>query len=247
MNKISSAINCVNCREVIVLPVILPCGCSICEKHTIDVYGPIRCCTCEIDHPLPPNGNFPPNRALSSILDTQIGTRDFGLKHSNAKKSCSRLDDLLASIESILNDPYNFTYEAIRNLINAVQLKGEEMKLEIDNQMDYFISILEEYNENCKIYSNTDDYWLKSEEFREEKDECRKVLNKWVNILNDEVKLSENEWTRIEIESQEAIEWFESTLDLFKSNLLLRQFGKFRHKIEEYFGNFELDANFNLR
>jgi hypothetical protein len=247
MNNISKAINCVNCNEVLVSPIFLPCGCSICEKHTIDVYGPIRCCSCQIDHPLPPSGNFPPNKALSSILVTQIGTKNFGQKHANAKQSCSRLDELLASIEVILNDPYNFTYEAIRSLMNVVQLKGEEMKLEIDKQIDQILGKLEEYNENCKMNLKTTDYLTRSEEIRLEKEDARKLLDKWENILNDDAKLDQIEWTRVDIESKKAIEWFECTLDLFKSDLLLQQFCKFHHEIEEYFGKFEIEPIFKFQ
>jgi hypothetical protein len=247
MNKISSAINCVNCREVIVSPVLLPCGCSICEKHTIDFDRPIHCCSCQIDHILPENGKFPPNKALSSILATHIDTKNIDQKLADAKKACSQLKELLESIEDILADPYNVTYEAIRGLMDVVQAKGDEMKLEIDKQIDQILSKLEEYHENCKINLSTDDYRVKSKEIREEKEEAGKLLSKWENILHDDTKLDQIEWVRVENESRQAIEWFECTLNIFKIDLLLGNFHMFCDAIEKYFGNIKIEPNFSLK
>jgi hypothetical protein len=145
MNKLSNAIKCVNCRQALNSPVLLPCGCSLCKKHTIDVKGPITCYSCEIDHPVPPNGGFPHNKALDDIIDAQICNLDFGKEHQEAKHSCENLDELLSKIEELINDPSNFTYEAIGCLKSVVQLKGEEMKMKIDEKMTNFISKLDEY------------------------------------------------------------------------------------------------------
>jgi hypothetical protein len=246
MNKILSAKNCVNCRELIVSPVSLPCGCSICEKHTINVDRPIHCCSCQIDHPLPENGKFPPNKALSSILTTQFDTKNFDQKLADAKKACSQLKELLASIEDILSDPYNFTYDAIRSLMDEVQLKGDEIKLEIDNQIDKILSQLEEYNENCKMNLNSNDYLARSKEIQVEKEDAEKLLAKWEKILNDDNKLNQIEWSRIENESKQAIEWYEGSLELFKGDLLLKQYHIFRHEIMEYFENFKI-VEFNFK
>jgi hypothetical protein len=240
MHKISSAINCVNCREVLVSPVFLPCGCSICEKHTINVDRPIHCCSCKIDHLLPTNGKFPPNKALSSILVTQIGTKNFGQKLADAKKSCSQLEELLASIEDILTDPYNFTYDVIRGLMDVVQSKGDDIKLEIDNQIDRILSKLEEYHEKCKINLNSNDYLARSNEIRVQKEDARKLLAEWENILKD-TKVDQKEWVRIENESKNAIEWFECSLELFKGDLLFKKLHIFRHEIMEYFENFKIE------
>jgi hypothetical protein len=120
MNMISNAIKCVVCKHVLTSPVLLPCGDSVCKKHTIDAKGPILCTTCDIEHQIPPNGGFLANKGLAEIIAAQIGNIDFGIEHRQAKYSCQHFDELLAQIEDILKDPYNFTYEAIGCLKNIV-------------------------------------------------------------------------------------------------------------------------------
>jgi hypothetical protein len=179
----------------------------------------------------------------------------------DAKYSFARLDELLENIELTLADPYNFTYEAIRCLINAVQLRGEEMKIEIDNRMNRVIGDLEEYNQKCKTNLSTNEYVVMSEKIRVEKDEGRQMLDKWTSmttllasnecqqcgnnfhITNEE---NESEWTRVKNESDKVVKQLEIALDRFKGDLLLKQLGKFRDEIREYFGNIEIDSKFNL-
>lgn len=250
MNKISNAIKCVNCKQVLTSPVMLPCGCSICKKHTRDNehnngVSLILCCKCEIEHPLPSNGHFLPNTALAEIVEAQIGALDLGQTHVQAKQSCQQLDELLTNIETILRDPFNYTYEAIKCLKDVVQLKGEEIKLQIDAQMNRLQRKLDEYNEACKKAFETNEYLVKSEKIRVEKDKGRQVLDIWLSTLN-EVKLNEREWEKVKGESQMAIERFETALDLFKRDLLLRKFGNFRDEIKRIFGKFEIDPMFNL-
>jgi hypothetical protein len=245
MNMISNAIKCVVCKHVLTSPVILPCGDSICKKHTIDAKGPLLCGKCDLEHPIPSNGGFPPNNGLAEIIAAQIGNLDFGKEHRQAKHLCQHFDDLLTKIEEILQDPYNFTYEAIGCLKNAVQLKGEEMKLKIDEQMSTLISKLEKYSEECKENLSSSDYLTKLEKIREDKEDARSNLEKWMATLN-ELKINEKEWARIDSESEQAIQRFEADLDLFKRDLLLQRFGKFRDEIQEQFDEFEIDPSFNL-
>lgn len=161
--------------------------------------------------------------------------------------SCERFDDLLTRIEQMLNDPYNFTYEAITFLKNVVQLNGETMKLEIDAKMNRMINKLDEYKNESKMSLNQNEYLMKSANIREEIDESRKILDKWLSELK-EVKLDENEiLSRVKNESEQAIERFEIKLDLFKSELLLSKFRNFRREIKDTFGYFECDPMFYIK
>jgi hypothetical protein len=112
--------------------------------------------------------------------------------------------------------------------------------------MRRLICELDKYNQECKTNLSTKDYLTKSEKIRAEKEEARKELEKWMATLN-ELKINEKEWTRINIESEQAIQRFGAELDLFKNNLLLKRFGKYRDEIEQNFGEFEIDPLYNLK
>jgi hypothetical protein len=245
MDKLSNSIKCGNCKNVLESPVLLPCGDSICKKHTINFQEPILCYTCGIEHPIPAKTGFLPNKALAGIIDAKINDLDFGNDHKEAQLSCEQFDDILTKIDNFLNDPFNFTYEAIDFLKNVVQLKGEEMIFNINETMDRFISKLDEYKENCKKDFAKKDYVLKSEKFRVEKEKARKDLDVWLATLN-EIKFNEQEWKRIKCESDKAIENYEKKLINFKSDLFPRRFEQFREEIEDEFGKFEIHPDFNL-
>jgi hypothetical protein len=244
MNQLSDAIKCVNCRNVLEKPVSLPCGCSICEKHTQNVSGAILCCSCEIDHKLPDNGRFPPTKALNKILEAQFSTIDFGKEHNGAKLMCSRLEELLANIDNIIKDPFNFTYEVIEYLKNVAQLKVDETKLQLDNNLACLITKLDEFKAKTKENFKSFEYLSQANELSAAKESTRLELNKWLFTLN-ELKLNEPEWKRIKNESKNTIERFKFELEKFKGESLLEnRFDKFRDEIENKFGEFEIDPKF---
>jgi hypothetical protein len=244
MNKISNAIKCVNCKHILDTPVSLPCGHSICKKHSTGVKEPVLCYSCGVEHQLPRNGEFPQNLGLTEIIEAQIGSFDFGKEYHEAKQSCEQFDELLTKIEHTLNDPFHFTHDAIEYLKNVVQLKGEQMKHEIDMKMSSSFQKLDEYKNECKSKCKTIEYLQEATRLGQEKDANRKQLNEWLVTLN-EFKFNDSVWKMIKNESEKKIESVQNELDRFKaSSLLQNRYGKFRVEIEEELGNFEIDPAF---
>ncbi len=59
-------LNCLNCKQSIDIPKVLPCGatiCNLCERHLVDA-----CVECGEVHAVPAHG-FPVNIALKKIID----------------------------------------------------------------------------------------------------------------------------------------------------------------------------------
>lgn len=249
MNKIFDAIKCSNCHKVMESPVILPCQHSMCKIHTLEAQGPVICYTCGNDYPLPSsNRGFPVSEALNIIAQVaDIGTLDFGPVHKEAKNACVRFEKILDTIENVLSDPSNFTHEAISSLAYVVQLKGEEMKLKIDENMERIFRKLNDFSEKCKmIVINERDFTANSENIRIEKATGRVELKKWFASLN-EIKLDEKEWKRIKSESEKLIRVMEIKLTKFKAEFLLQnRFGDYQAEIEQIFGEFSLDPAFNF-
>jgi hypothetical protein len=222
MNKIFDAIKCVNCRNELDASVTLPCGCSICLKHTHDAKETILCCNCEIDHPLTTSyGPFRPNTALTHIINAQINNIDklFNQELKGAKRSCSRLDELLVDIEHVLNDPFNFIYEAVEYLKHVTQVQVEERKLKIGKDE---IAKLDVFKTNCKSNLKSFLYLATSAELKRKKENCRQELDKWMATLNV-VKQDEPEWKRIMFESAKVGEMLKTELEKFKRDILLQK------------------------
>jgi hypothetical protein len=250
MNKIHDAIKCVNCREVLDSAVLLPCGCSICLKHTQtdlnETTRTILCCNCEIDHSLSfTHGPFRSNTALTQIISAEIANIEelFSQDLKNAKHSCSRLEQYLAEIDHVLTDPFNFTYEAIEHLKSVAQLRVEEKQMSIDEEA--FVK-LDEFKASCKSYFKSSEYSAKSRGFERKIEAARQGIKNSMFTLN-ELKRNELEWMRIKRESEEVIERFKIELKTFKrDSLLQKRFATYRFEIEKILGKIEIEPRFGL-
>ena len=175
---------CALCHELLESPVLLPCSCNICNKHVKNqTNNVIRCEKCGIDHQIPTNG-FHANSALQVILEAEIAKLDLGSVHKSAKKSCESLEKTLEEFKVILNDPSFYTHERISELKNAVELKGEELKLRIDEEMKKLIDRLEDYEKQSRGYLLTNEFKEESKKLNDELKETQSKLDSWLDSLN---------------------------------------------------------------
>jgi tetratricopeptide (TPR) repeat protein len=251
MNKITSAIKCVNCQNVLDSPVLLPCSHSICQKHTNkrNSDGELKavlCHTCAIEHPVPASGEFPKNAQLADIIESRINELDFGKDYNEAKESCVKLDDLFASIDQVLADPRNYTYEAMKIMKDTVQMRGDELKLKIDEKMNELFTLIGSYENDCKHFLATSAYAEKCGELNSRKDLARKDLEAWQTTL-DQMKRNEIEWRNIKKMSEIVIERFEAELARFQRGLLLDQkrYDQLFDQIELVYRKLEADPQLN--
>ena len=110
----------------------------------------IRCGKCASEFTIPEGDGFLRNESLAEIISAELDQLDFGRVHDEAKRSCEELDHYLREIECSLTDPLNYIHESISDLKNKVQLKGEELKLEIDEKMEKLLNRLDTYENECK-------------------------------------------------------------------------------------------------
>ena len=184
MDRILKAIKCAICREILESPVILPCNDTICKKHVSNqTNNLIRCEKCGVEHQIPTNG-FPPIPFLEEIINSEIGQLDFGSVHKEAKKSCKSVENALKEFKVLLKDPYLFTNEKISELKNSVQLKGEELKLLIDEEMKKLIDKLEEYDKKSREYLSSNQLNIETKRLENELKVAQSNLDSWLTSLN---------------------------------------------------------------
>jgi hypothetical protein len=103
----------------------------------------------------------------------------------------------------------------------VVQLKGEEMKMEIDDKMNHCFVKLDEYKADCKTSFKTSDYLKEAERIAQVRDSSRKQLNDWLIAL-DKIKLNEPKWRRIKGECETKIVSIQNELKRYKVEFLLQ-------------------------
>ena len=188
MDYISSIIKCVNCESILSSPVLLPCGHSVCKKHTNeDVNSSIRCGNCGEDHSIPPK-SFPEIKALSMLIDAEIEKLDFGQFYHNAKYACKNLNNLHVEIESLLKDPIFSIYEQISDLKNKIEIKREEFKLQIDKETDRLMEVVTRYETDFKELLTTSEYIDHAKSLDVSLKESESKLKHWNDSLNKYLK-----------------------------------------------------------
>ena len=184
MDKILTVMKCTICYEFIESPVILPCSCNICKRHVLNQTNDfIRCEKCGVEHQIPING-FQANNVLQVILEAEIANLDFGNVHKEAKKSCESFEHAIKELEVLLKDPYVYTHERISELKNSVQLKGEMLKLQIDQEIKKLIDRLEEYERQSKEYFFSNEFKEESKKLDSEMNKAQSNLDLWLASLN---------------------------------------------------------------
>jgi hypothetical protein len=184
MDIIINILKCMICHETYESPVILPCYHSACEKHVSnEPNDAIRCEKCGVEHQIPTNG-FHPNNVLEAILESGIANLDFGSVHKSAKKSCESVEETLKELGGLLKDPNAFTHKKITELKDIVQLKGEELKLIIDQEMKKLIDRLEEYERQSKEYLLSNEFKVESQKLDNELKSSQSNLDSWLESLN---------------------------------------------------------------
>lgn len=185
MDRIQKLVKCAICHEILKSPVILPCNHTICEKHVTSQIRDdhFKCDKCGVEHRVPANG-FQPLPFLEELIEIGITDLDFGTVHNEARKSCESFEELLNEIEAILKDPFIYPHERISELKNSVQLKGEELKLRIDEETEKLINRLDEYERQSKENLSSNEFKEESVKLKSELNAAQSNLVSWLASLN---------------------------------------------------------------
>ena len=184
MDIMLNIMKCTICHDIIESPVILPCNDNICKKHVLNQTNDvIQCENCGFEHQIPTNG-FLANNVLKEIIEAETGNLDLKSVHKEAKKSCESFENALKEFELLIRDPFFYTYERINELKNTIQLKGEELKLIIDEEMKKHIDRLEEYERKCKEYFSSNEFKDDSKKLDSEIKLAQSNLDSWLESLN---------------------------------------------------------------
>ena len=221
MNLVSDSIKCTQCKEILKLPVVLPCGDSIC-KHHVDKKNEcktIECVLCNEVFDIPTNG-FARNKALEKLLEKEINEIDLGEEYNSAFDKCQQFNDLYEHFNRIKNHPEMRIHSVINELKNKVDLRREELKQEIDKEALKIVEKLDEFKKQCKES-------IKSDSKIDEK------LNVWENHTKEwngdlnTFKRNTYKWSNILSQSTSHLKDLQSELIKFNESLFLNRLNEF--------------------
>lgn len=146
MSSLKATFECKICHCPLSECVILPCGETICRKHTESIDELL--CPCKQIHIVPING-FPLNKIVNSLIETNIQNMDMGEKFRAAEESCSKLENSLEFYKNLLHHPSKFVRKFYEENIDKLSNKWEKIKLENDTRCQ---NLLLELNLSGKFF-----------------------------------------------------------------------------------------------
>jgi len=148
LEKINALFNCKICKNVLVDPILLPCGETVCKVHQ-DKVSKGKCMSCSGTHTVPKEG-FPENRIVKNQLD--LGANKICLNVSqfnDYNKIIQNLNNNLKEIEAIRKDPKSYIGEYFGELTRKVNLRRETLIEDIHKYTDELIQKIEKLKQDC--------------------------------------------------------------------------------------------------
>jgi len=193
IDQVKNLFDCKQCDQLLVDPVTLQCGFSVCKRHIDELLessskesNTFLCKLCDDEHCIPKKG-FAINKSIQSALDIKLNT----LKLNPVYEECkSEINDAKNNIQKIENlDPENYSFEYFEELKRQVDLRREQLKLALDNNSDEIIQSIERTKENfiklskeCKSLST---------EIEKSKEELNKLIDRFDTFDIDEKNFEE--------------------------------------------------------
>lgn len=246
LNDVNDIIKCPICSNKYTIPVTLPCGESVCKIHLDNLTikdNKFKCDVCNKEHTIPEDG-YPINKTIQKMLQIKLDKLERGDQFKNAKFSFDLLNAKFKTFELINNDPAYFIDEYFSDLINRIDLRREEIKVEIDNHFEQILSYLKMTKKICTEMSETNKKLLDHElkYFKQEID----GFDKDFKMLD----LDDVRWRSIESKTKILINKIDFNIKELKNYFLLDQGYEFMNPMVSFdahvLGHLEIIHNENV-
>jgi len=150
--KINALFKCKLCKVVLVDPIILPFGETVCKAHT-DEISKGKCMSCSGTHTVPKEG-FLENRIVKNLLENRVNKINLNFSQFNDyNKIIQDLNKNLKEIEAIRKDPENYISEYFGELTRQVDIRRETLIEDIHKYSDELIQKIEKLKQDCVVKS----------------------------------------------------------------------------------------------
>ena len=145
LEKFEALFNCQFCLKLLVKPITLPCGVSICKSHLDELINDV-CKFCKQKHA---EGPYQVNQKLNEMLELRVNSIKLSPKFVACKESINKAQQFVDKIDLVSKDSENFIYEYFEGIKRKVDVRREELKLKIDNHSNEIISKIDHTRQDC--------------------------------------------------------------------------------------------------
>lgn len=214
MNKLISALQCKWCLSELTGPVILPCGNTICSKHTQElVEEKGKCLICGGSHHLEEGKQFPENKMAIELLEAKINKLNFGPEYEDAVQAVSELETKFKEFSHAVNNPADYLSSYFDVYKLRVDLKREQLMQTIDGMCDEMIDEINKIHNECTNDVNSQSfsagYGLSHLGMI-----INAKMNEWKSVL-DELVINQTMWRQIKQDAATFVQNIDACLKNF--------------------------------
>ena len=232
-------LKCDLCNNLLVEPVTIPCGNTLCKSHIDKLISYheniLKCVLCNKKHSVPDDG-FIVNRRIQNALMIELNKKEITTVYTECKQNIEKATEQVVKIELLAKDPANYINEHFNGIKSNVNLRRENLKVEIDKYADGLLESLERNRLSCLELSK------ENFELRKSIEDAKMKLNGLINELEifEINNFTKDKFEDIKINSIDLGNKFEKMLEEYKESLLLKKncvFFYFERSMEVFFGN----------
>ncbi len=145
VDQLKSISDCDRCNNLLVDPIVMPCGYFICEAHLNEVLLNISkekntfiCGICQEEHLIQKNG-FIINKRLQKLSKFKLNALKSIPVFDECSKEIENAKEKMAKVELLEQNAENYIYEYFENIKRQVDIRREDLKLKIDTYSDEII------------------------------------------------------------------------------------------------------------
>lgn len=190
-DQIKSMFNCVLCSKILVDPVGIPCGITVCQSH-LKCYATqkaFQCQCCNKLHSVPNEGFFI-NKFIQNQLRIELNAMDINPIYEECKDEIEKANKSVEQIEETTNDSENYIYNYFEVIKRQVDIRREVLKEKIDN---YSNELIQSINETRASYIKLS---KETSELKTKIENSKKELNELINQF-DTLKIDEKNFHSI--------------------------------------------------
>ena len=149
VDQLKSISDCDRCNNLLVDPIVMPCGYFICEAHLNEVLLNISkekntfiCRICQEEHLIQKNG-FIINKRLQKLSKFKLNALKSIPVFDECSKEIENAKEKMAKVELLEQNAENYIYKYFEDIKRQIDIRREDLKFKIDNYSDEIIKSVE--------------------------------------------------------------------------------------------------------
>ena len=255
MSKIANvkrAFDCDLCDEILIDPVTLQCGNSVCKIHLQKFKKNFHCKLCTNRHRIP-KGGFATNKRMKIGLDIELNTLRAEPIYEECKRKLQEVKQSVSKLELIQTYPEEYLFEYFENIKCEIEFRASTLKESIDDCSNELIHSVEEIKANSikrskQMDQKTSKTRVELLELVTQNLENHSELETITKNFNT-FKINETNFEAIKIRADALKINFDNMLVKYKESLLENKTYQFGHddtKVSEIFGSIEVLKQVNI-